>query len=102
MIFFILARSEFIDIKSLLYCLPLLKTNYVMIAFQFHYHPHDNPNDHYTYDHHHPHHHPYQSLAPRHKAQTGLRAAFLMLRSSRWGLLSAQCSDLPVCIPLIY
>ena len=68
------------------------KPSYVMTAFQFHHHPHDHPNDHYTHHHHHPHPHPHQSLAPRHKAQTGLRAAFLMLRSSRWGLLSAQIS----------
>ena len=69
-------------------CKPI----YVMTAFQFHHHPHDHPKDHYTHYHHHHHSHPYQSLAPRHKAQTGLRAAFLMLRSSRWGLLSAQIS----------
>ena len=68
------------------------KPSYVMTAFQFHHHPHDHPKDHYTHYHHHHHSHPYQSLAPRHKAQTGLRAAFLMLRSSRWGLLSAQIS----------
>ena len=68
------------------------KPSYAMMAFQFHHHPHDHPKDHYTHYHHHHHSHPYQSLAPRHKAQTGLRAAFLMLRSSRWGLLSAHIS----------